>query len=87
MKLSLFYTEHLRTIPAKFGLIWDRGYRGKYLNMIFYQNMPNLHNLYKSAERKNYTEKNRLYVELLIVMHLHSKIHPILTYNKAAIDN
>ena len=73
MNLSLFYTEHLRSIKAKFGLIWDRGYRGKYLNMIFYQNMPNLHNLYKSAERKNYTEKNRIYVELLIVMHLHSK--------------
>jgi hypothetical protein len=34
MNLSLFYTEHLRSIKAKFGLIWDRGYRGKYLNMI-----------------------------------------------------
>jgi hypothetical protein len=28
------------------------GFRGKDLNVIFYQNMPNLHNRYKSAERK-----------------------------------
>jgi hypothetical protein len=32
------------TIPAKFGLIWFSGFRGKDLNKIFYQNMPNLHN-------------------------------------------
>jgi hypothetical protein len=43
-----------RTIPARFGLIWFSGFRGKDLNVIFYQNMPtgNLHNQYKSAERK-----------------------------------
>ena len=34
------------THPARFGLI------GEDLNVIFYQNMPNLHNRYKSAERK-----------------------------------
>ena len=62
-----------RAIPAKFGLIWFSIFRGEDLNKILNQNMPNLHNLYKSAERKNYTEKNRIYVELLIVMHLHSK--------------
>jgi hypothetical protein len=28
------------------------GFRGEDLNMIFYQNLPNLHNRYKSAERK-----------------------------------
>jgi hypothetical protein len=39
-------------IPAKFSLIWLSGFRGEDLNVIFYQNMPNLHNLYKSAERK-----------------------------------
>jgi hypothetical protein len=38
------------TIPARFGLIWFSGCRGKDLNVIFYQNMPNLHNRYKSAE-------------------------------------
>jgi hypothetical protein len=40
-----------RTIPARFGLIWFSSFRGKYLNVIFYQNMPNLHNRYKSAEQ------------------------------------
>jgi hypothetical protein len=32
--------------PLKFGLIWFRGFREDF-NVIFYQNMPNLHNLYK----------------------------------------
>ena len=41
-----------RTIPARFGVIWLSGFRRKDLNVIFYQNMPNLHNRYKSAERK-----------------------------------
>jgi hypothetical protein len=36
----------------KKGLIWFSGFRGEDLNLIFYQNMPNLHNRYKSAERK-----------------------------------
>jgi hypothetical protein len=40
------------TIPAKFALTWLSGFRREDLNVIFYQNMPNLHNLYKSAERK-----------------------------------
>jgi hypothetical protein len=31
-------------IPARFGLIWCSGFRGEDLNVIFYQNMPNLHN-------------------------------------------
>jgi hypothetical protein len=39
-------------IPAMFGLIWFSGFRGEDLNAIFYQNMPNLHNRYISAERK-----------------------------------
>jgi hypothetical protein len=43
---------HPGTIPAMFGLIWFNGFRGEDLNVIFYQNMPNLHNRYKSAERK-----------------------------------
>jgi hypothetical protein len=42
---------HPGTIPAMFGLIWFSDFRGKDLNMIVYQNMPNLHNRYKSAER------------------------------------
>jgi hypothetical protein len=40
------------TIPAMFGLIWFSDFRGEDLNVIFYQNMPNLHNRYKSADRK-----------------------------------
>jgi hypothetical protein len=42
---------HSGTIPARFGLISFSGFRRKDLNVIFYQNMPNLHNRYKSAER------------------------------------
>jgi hypothetical protein len=33
-------------------LKWFSGFRGEDLNAIFYQNMPNLHNWYISAERK-----------------------------------
>jgi hypothetical protein len=42
---------HPGTIPARFGLIWFSGFRGEDLNVIFYQNMPNLHNRHKSAEK------------------------------------
>ena len=44
--------DHPRIIPAKFALIWFSGFRGEGLNVIFYQNMSNLYNLYKSAEQK-----------------------------------
>jgi hypothetical protein len=59
---------HTRTIPPRFGVIWFSGFREEDLNVIFYQNMPNLHNLYKSAERKISTEKNGIYVKLLLAM-------------------
>ena len=52
--------NHPGTIPARFGLIWFSGFRGEDLNVIFYQNMPNLHNRYISAERK-ISEKNTEY--------------------------
>ena len=52
---------HPGTIPARFGLIWFSNFRGKDLNVIFYQNMPNFHNRYKSAER-NITRKNPDYM-------------------------
>jgi hypothetical protein len=49
-----------------FVLIWLSGFRGEDLNVIFYQNMPNLHNRYKSAER-NISQKNpEIYVKLLL---------------------
>ena len=57
--------DHPRTIPAKFALIWFSGFRGEDLNVIFYQNMPNLHNQYKS---ENFTEKNGIYVKLRLAM-------------------
>jgi hypothetical protein len=50
-------------IPARFGLIWFSGFRGEDLNVIFYQNMPNLHNWYISAERK-ISQKSGIYVKL-----------------------
>jgi hypothetical protein len=49
------------THPARFGLIWFSGFRGEDLNEIFYQNMPNLHNRYKLAERK-ISQKNLEYM-------------------------
>ena len=49
---TLLKGDYLRTIPAKFGLIWFSSFREEDLNVIFYQNMPNLHNRYKSTERK-----------------------------------
>ena len=39
------------TTPAKFALIWFSGFRED-LNVIFYQNMSNLYNQYKSVVRK-----------------------------------
>jgi hypothetical protein len=44
--------NHPRTISAKFALIWFSSFRGENLNVIFYQNMSNLYNRYKSVERK-----------------------------------
>ena len=52
---------HPGTIPARFGLIWFSGFRGDDLNVIFYQNIPNWHNRYKSVERK-ISQKNLEYM-------------------------
>jgi hypothetical protein len=52
---------HPGTIPARFGLIWFSGFRGEDLNVIFYLNMPNLHNRYILAERK-ISQKNPEYM-------------------------
>jgi hypothetical protein len=48
---TILKRTHPGTIPVRFGLIWFSGFRGEDLNVIFYQNLPNLHNWYKSAER------------------------------------
>jgi hypothetical protein len=42
---------HPRTIPDRFSVIWFSGFRGEDLNVICYQNMPNWHYRFKSAER------------------------------------
>jgi hypothetical protein len=52
--------DHPRTISAKFALIWFSSFRGEDLNVIFYQNMPNLYNQYKSVETK-ISQKNPEY--------------------------
>ena len=44
MSDTILKWDYPRTIPAKFGLIWFSGFRGEDLNVIFHQNMPNLHN-------------------------------------------
>jgi hypothetical protein len=58
---TLLKGTHPGTIPARFGLIWFNGFREEDLNVIFYQNMPNLHNRYKSSERK-ISQKNPEYM-------------------------
>jgi hypothetical protein len=49
MSDTLLKGTHPGTIPARFGLICFSGFRGEDLNVINYQNMPNLHNLYKNC--------------------------------------
>ena len=39
-------------VGHKFEMGLPKDYPCQYLNVIFYQNMPNLHNRYKSAEQK-----------------------------------
>ena len=58
---TILKETHPGTIPARFGLIWFSSFIGKDLNVIIYQNMPNLHNRYKSAERK-ISQKNLEYM-------------------------
>jgi hypothetical protein len=59
---------HPGITSARFGLIWFSGFRGEDLNVIFYQNIPNLHNRYKSADRNISQKKNGIYVKLLLAM-------------------
>jgi hypothetical protein len=59
---------HPGSIPARFDLIWFSSFRGEDLNVIFYQNMANLHNRHKSAERKIAQKKPGIYGKLLFAM-------------------
>ena len=58
-----FKGDHSSTISDKVGPVISGGgrVREKDLNVIFYQNMPNLHNRYKSVER-NISLKNPEYM-------------------------
>ena len=51
----------LKDYPSQICLIWFSGFREQDLNVIFYQNMPNLHIRYKSAE-KQISQKNPEYM-------------------------
>ena len=61
-------------------------FRGEDLNVIFYQNMPNLHIRYKSAERK-IAQKNSDYMLTTPSHVVQLTFELILTYTKAAMDN
>jgi hypothetical protein len=58
---------HPGSTHARFRLIWFSSFRGEDLNVIFYQNMPNLHNRYISAEEK-FHRKPGIYVKLFLAM-------------------
>ena len=58
--------DHPRTIPAKFVLIWLSGFRGEDLNVIFYQNMPNLHNRLKEKFHRKTWNKIRFYCPIKV---------------------
>jgi hypothetical protein len=60
MSDTILKGTHQGTIPAMLGLIWFSGFREEDFKLIFYQNMPNLHNRYKSAER-TISQKNPEY--------------------------
>jgi hypothetical protein len=67
-RVGLSVTILKGTPPARFGLIWFSGSRGKDLNVIFSQNMPNLHNRYKLVERKISHKNPEYYVKLPLAM-------------------
>jgi hypothetical protein len=50
---TILKETHPGTIPARFGLFWFCSFRGEDLNVIVYQNMPNLHPFKMAAVAKN----------------------------------
>jgi hypothetical protein len=68
LSVTILQGTHPGTIPARFGLIWFSSVRGEDLNVIFYQNMPNLHNRYKSPEKIVSQKLTGIYVKLLLAM-------------------
>jgi hypothetical protein len=54
---------HPRTIPARFGVIWFSCFRGKDLNVIFYQNMPNNISHFNLLLRNHWANCNQTLME------------------------
>jgi hypothetical protein len=48
LKAAIFVWRSGSSDTIWLGLIWFSGFKGEDLNVIFYQNMSNLHNRYKS---------------------------------------
>jgi hypothetical protein len=63
-----------RTIPGRFSATCFSGFRGEDLNVILYQNMPNLHNRYKSAERKMSSNFNCSYMAMSSLAYIYSGV-------------
>ena len=55
-----FERDSPRDHPCQVWLNLVQRFRGEDLNVIFYQNMPNVHNRYESADRKNWEHMLRL---------------------------
>ena len=55
-------------VGHKFAFIWFSGFRREDLNVIFHQNMPNLHIRYKSDERNISQKKTGIYIKLPLAM-------------------
>jgi hypothetical protein len=59
---------HPGTIPARFGLIWFSGFRED-LNVIFYQNMPNLCPVIPTSNQDGRQAKNRKKGDEILIVH------------------
>jgi hypothetical protein len=70
---------HPGTIPARFGLIWFSGFREEDLNVIFYQNMPNLHNRYKLCPNLNYISIMMSFLTCIMGFFMNFELLPMLT--------
>jgi hypothetical protein len=60
MEGTILKGTHPGTIPVRFGVIWFSGFREEDLNVIFYQNMTNLHN--RQSWRKSSDPTGRIAV-------------------------
>jgi hypothetical protein len=80
--LKIEISSVVRTIPTRFGLIWFSGFRGEDLNVIFYQNMPNLHNRYKSFKIVSNSPALHSRWLLLLKIEISSVVHCCFSINQ-----